>query len=135
MRCKEVKDLIVPFLEGELAPSAELMVSEHLAKCTRCVALGRQLDALEIPMPQGPTIAQTLQMHAALDDALNGDVFLHPPNAAPRTGRWYAPILPIAVGFMVLIGLSFWQPEPNQPQIEITQPTPAGVITPVKHWF
>ena len=135
MRCKQVKDLLVPFLEGELSPAADLMVASHLAKCTKCESLGHQLESLEIPIPIEPTVAQTLQMHAALENALNGVTPVTNNPTPSISGRWYASMLPMAVGFMVLLGLSFWKEAPNMSQNETTQPASAGVIVPAKHWF
>jgi predicted anti-sigma-YlaC factor YlaD len=117
MDCKTVRSLLVPYLDGELAPAQVAWVDAHREGCASCNAAmarlsaqGRLLDSLP-PPPMPPRLAAGLW--ARMDEALAGE--LHTLETAPapqitvaapprnRLGRraltLYAAVLGLALAF------------------------------------
>ena len=121
MDCKTVRNLLVPYLDGELAPAQVAWIEAHLDTCPDCRAVladlsaqGRLLEALPPPaMPPDLAAGLWTRMDAALASEL--DSLETQPTAQPqrdvsppaatrkRTDRralaLYAAILGLAVAF------------------------------------
>jgi len=127
--------MLVAYQDGELAPSAAHLITGHLQKCAPCERYADRLSKLEIPLPIGPTIEQTVQMHASVRDAIE-EAWLAPAPSPPRTNhKFKMSMLPIAILVLGLFSLTMRSPKPSPSPENMAHPTSAGVITPDKHWF
>ena len=134
MRCSKVKSLLVAYQDGELAPSAAHLVTQHLHKCERCASYNEKLFLTEVPIPDCPTVEQTIRMQIALDEAIE-EAWKNPPANNPSVRRPTLRSLPLAFAVLALVSLGFWSSQHQPSTHEIQTNTTAGVVTPDKHWF
>ena len=134
MRCSKIKTMLVAYQDGELSPSAAHLVTQHLHRCDGCEKYNERLFYTNVPMPDEPTIEQTLQMHQALDTALE-QAWKQPREFVAPARRTSLSALPIAVALLALVTLGLWSSEPQSLPNDIQTSTTAGVVTPDKHWF
>ncbi len=59
MRCQEVSDMLVPYLDGEITPSERVLIQAHLAECDKC------RDDLAVLSALQSRVGQFLQVRAA----------------------------------------------------------------------
>ena len=88
MHCSEAESQIVAWQDGELAPSAEHQLVEHVSRCRSCAERAARLDACT-PRP----ITHLAPQHrAALDEALNVDLILaEADRQGPLSTPWRVP--------------------------------------------
>ena len=134
MRCSTVKNLLVAYQDGELAPSAAHLVTQHLHRCAHCENYNKQLFLTNVPIPEGPTIEETIRMHIALDAAIE-EAWNAPVPAKPRERSASLGPLPFAFALLALASLGLWSTQYQPSHSEIQPNATAGVITPDKHWF
>ena len=137
MHCSEAEPQLVAWQDGELSPSANHQLEEHLDRCAPCRTLAERLAA----STPAPFHAPPNDVQARLEAALNVDAILA---AADRRGplthpfrlpRWlreeteisrmtilaYAAILALTFGW----GVANWSQTPLG--IAGVQPVPAGL--------
>ena len=103
MSCRELNDLLYPFVDGELSVEQNVGLLKHLELCPPCaarVARERDLRGLVARAAQEPAGPQVLQLvGAALDRAQAEDEV-----PAPRSlARW----LSLAAGLLIALGAGF----------------------------
>jgi predicted anti-sigma-YlaC factor YlaD len=150
MDCGEARQRLVALQDGELAPSEQVQVEEHLASCPSCRALEARLAAV--------TPRASLQvppaMLARLEDRVATDVILaladrsanrpHPTWIA-RAGRWLRRDLEIpagaVVGYLVLLAATLgwavasWWSLQSQPSLDVASDAPGvGSEIPAEQW-
>jgi predicted anti-sigma-YlaC factor YlaD len=135
MRCKQVKDLIVPYIEQELAPASAVLIHVHLKKCPSCSMLEQRMRAFQLPSVMEPTVLQTLQMHHILETRIEKEWQTPHKPRMRRIHRLPAAAAPLALVLIGIIGLTLWIPKHSSSAPKYTPPPAIGVTTPVKHWF
>lgn len=87
MDCQWTQDRLVALQDGELSPSEETFVLEHLAGCPTCqeyeLALSLATPEPSLVVPHAIQIALEARIDAALDDA-----FAHPAPPAVASHSW-----------------------------------------------
>ena len=134
MRCSKVRTLLVAYQDGELAPSASHLVTQHLHHCKHCEEYNEQLFLTQVPIPEGPTVEQTIRMHVALDKAID-EAWNTPRTLEPKERRTSMRTWPVAIALLALASLGLWSSESQTSHTDIQPNATAGVITPDKHWF
>ena len=135
MRCKQVRDLIVPYIEHELAPASAVLMHVHIQKCNECARLEQEMRSFQLPALTEPTVVQTLQMHHILEKRIELE-WKTPHKPKMRTiHRLPTATAPLALILVAIIGLTLWIPKHSSSAPKYTTPPAIGVTTPVKHWF
>ncbi len=89
--CEDFEPRLVLFLAGELDPSEQADVAEHVAHCAACAAAlerEKELLALVAEHRAEPDAAMLASFRAGLDDALDRE------EERGRLRRWIGPMLP-----------------------------------------
>ncbi|MEN0062518.1 MAG: zf-HC2 domain-containing protein [Myxococcota bacterium] len=91
MRCSEAQEQLVAAHDGELGPSARVLLNEHLASCERCRNWDNRLRMLHLggPLRIPPEVQRTLE-------ARTDPRHLIPKSSAPRV-RWARYVVAAAV--------------------------------------
>lgn len=146
MRCSEAEELLVALDDGELSPSAHLLLTEHLERCPACARLRRDLRRTT-PRPFLKPPAQVL---AALDEATDPGVVWHEANRPPRPAApgwtaWWSGDVRVSRGAVVAYGallaatwlwtfsqLGMW-PSTTQPERPVAAPVEGIEIPAVQY--
>jgi anti-sigma factor RsiW len=89
--CEDFEPQLVLFLAGELDPSEQADLGEHIAHCAVCAAAlerEKELLALVVEHRAEPDAAMLASFRAGLDDALDRE------EERGRLRRWIGPLLP-----------------------------------------
>jgi hypothetical protein len=142
LTCWDIQERLVPFQDGELAPSELELVAEHLDGCDGCADLERRLDRAT-PRPTlliPPRVHEELQHRVAeaVDRAWETTTW-EPPTLTQRWRRWLArdrdvtTSTMLAYAAMLLVvstwGMGNWM-EARQLRAQATDPGPS-LVSPI----
>lgn len=54
MECRTVRELLVPWLEDELAPAQQELMNDHIERCSSCADLAGRLSAQDVALSSLP---------------------------------------------------------------------------------
>ena len=137
MGCRDIRETISAFVDGEASPEEAASVREHLASCERCRALERQMRAVG---------AGIRQVRGSVPDGFREAVFARldaegalPPRrkAFPVAWRWAAVPLAAAAGLGLFLLISREAdrgpvpPGPATARVETSAPVAPVPVSPV----
>ncbi len=128
MNCKELRECVAPFLDGELEPDRLEAAADHLEGCADCAALVERLATVPLrPVPPRPPAEP--EFWDAMDRAL-ADEAERPPGLLERARRWLRSDLRVSRGavmlYLVLLGLAFcWHL--LRPELAPLAPAPVAI--------
>lgn len=104
--CSEIRTQLVAYQDGELAPSAIVLLEEHLDGCLECARLHeRLLDATPEPslvIPHSMHAALEAQLSRALDEAWNVPEPPYQPRSSwQRMASWLRRDTELPIGMIV----------------------------------
>jgi anti-sigma factor RsiW len=99
MTCKTTRDLLSPYLDGELPPRRRAAAADHLGGCAACRAALEELRALDTELRLQPRPEPGPRFAAAVMARLG----------EPRARRWSPlPAAAYTLLFLAVFGLGFW---------------------------
>lgn len=116
MSCRELSDLLYPFVDGELSVEQNVCLLKHLELCPSCagrVARERELRGLVERAAKEPAGTDVMAlMGAALDRAVQEEAEPEELGAAPRAAlvRWLSLAAALLITLGVGAGLAFGNP-------------------------
>jgi len=114
VKCNQARELLSPYLDGELEPSREELLSDHLGICPGC---SREMDELKKAMEmlrRLPELAPAGGFRAGLRECLAGEQLSVPVNyrshdSFARRGARLWPRLAVAATLILAVGItSLW---------------------------
>lgn len=104
MRCPEVRDLLQPFLDGELEVEQNVTILKHLEMCPGCCAKHRDMDQLRdvVARATRESVPADMRERILTGAFAQEDAGLAPVTPMRRSRRW---LLATAASVLVSVGL------------------------------
>ncbi len=124
MFCRNVKNDLSAYHQGELAPRSAGSIEAHLKKCPSC---RKELETIQ----EGIRMAKHLQLVAAPDElwqSVEEQIRKHRGQAEPMPHRSLVPGFALAAGIVILIATLFWFFRPSDENRALTAVAPQWTV-------